>query len=153
LSVARGKAHGVELRAAVLTSLLSGSSVQETARVNKLSERTVRLWWTQAGLNPNAGAIGKEVALETKADLGELVSEYLSETLTTLSVQSRHFRDRAWLAEQRAGELAILHGVLNDKAVRIIAALRPDHDALERPGPAELPPPPVSGGAVERADD
>jgi transposase-like protein len=146
--VARGKAHGVELRAAVLTSLLSGSSVRETARVNKLSERTVRLWWTQAGLNPNAGAIGKEVALEKKAGLGELVGEYLSETLTTLGVQARHFRDPGWLAEQSAGDLAILHGVLNDKAVRILGALRPDEP--EQPA---LPPPPVSGGAVERTDD
>jgi transposase-like protein len=125
--VARGKAHGVELRAAVLTSLLSGSSVTETARVNRLPERTVRQWRREAGLDPQSDFAGSPVLpAEKRADLGELVSEYLSETLTTLGVQSRHFRDRAWLAEQSAGDLAILHGVLNDKAVRILSALQPD---------------------------
>jgi hypothetical protein len=45
--------------------------------------------------------------------------------LETLEAQARAFRDPAYLARQPAGELAVLHGVLADKLIRILSAFEP----------------------------
>lgn len=61
---------------------------------------------------------------EKKRDVADLVTGYLKESLVTLRVQLEHCRDKDWLKDQSAGDVAILHGVLHDKAVRILSAIR-----------------------------
>jgi transposase-like protein len=117
--VARGTAHSDQTKAAVLAALLAGQSVSAVAESYSLSRSTVVAWRNSAGLGST------HVEQEKKSELGDLIADYLREVLTTLSVQARAFRDEAWLGKQPASEVAVLHGVLTDKAIRILGALDP----------------------------
>lgn len=85
-----------------------------------VSERTAKRW-----LNTNP--TGKKNAAKKKEQHDQAVSDlmltYLRTLLTTLNVQVEFFSDTDWLAEQTAGEIAILHGVLADKGSRIMDIL------------------------------
>lgn len=109
--MARGKAHSPELRAQVLAALMAGQGVSEVAKQYGLDKGLVSRW---RSLQP--------VATKTDPDLEDLIGEYLRETLITLAVQQRHFRDPEWLAQQSASELGVLHGISVDKAIRILGA-------------------------------
>jgi transposase-like protein len=119
--------HSDETKAAVLAALLAGQSVTAVAAEYKVARETVRKWRRAAGMD--AGSV---VSQQKKADIGDLVASYLRELLQTLAVQQRHFRDKAWLGQQSAADLAVLHGVSADKAFRILEAIRPD-DGPESP--------------------
>jgi len=114
--MARGKAHKDETRAAVVADLLAGDSVTATAAAHGLPESTVRTWGQDSGID------FAELRAEKKEALVELISAYLCENLRTLRAQSIFFRSPTWLFRQPAGELAVLHGVMADKALRILEA-------------------------------
>src|SRR5262245_12470216 len=127
--------HDRETRAAVLAALLSGSTVSDIARRLDLPITTIRRWRDQAGIGPKAPADRHALGDETKRDLGSLVAEYLNDILISLRAQAVHTRDKAWLDRQNAHDLAILHGTLNDKAVRLLGALHVD-EPITLPDPA-----------------
>lgn len=129
------KPHDQEARAAVLAAILSGSSLAEISRAMKIPEATVGRWRDQAGLGTKPPQ-PHELGPERKADLGVRVGEYLDELLIALRAQASHTRDPEWLQRQNAHQLAILHGVLADKAIRILGALRSDEPLqLDAPAP------------------
>lgn len=110
-------AHPEELRAAVLAALLAGQSVSKVAQEYQLPKGTVSAWKKRLETTQNA---------TQKKEIGELLVEYLRTNLNTLRTQSEVFADKAWLKKQAAGELAVLHGVLTDKTVRLLEALSKD---------------------------
>ena len=125
--------HSPEVRAAVMAALLAGQGVNETARQYKLLPSTVSRWRAKI---PGATAKLEEHA-ETPHEFDELLANYLRETLQTLAVQVQFFRDTAWLAKQGASEVAILHGVITDKAIRLLeAAQAAGEREAEPPAPA-----------------
>jgi transposase-like protein len=126
-----GQPHSDETKAAVLSALLAGQSVTAVAQQFHLSRDTVRAWRSAAGLSQGAPAVSQQ----KRAEIGELLIGYLREVLTTLRVQQRAFREKDWLAAQSASELAVLHGVSFDKAVRLLEALQSsDEGAGSEPG-------------------
>lgn len=106
-----------ETKAAAMAALLAGQSVGEVAREYKIPRGTVRSWKAKA----ESG--GETVATQKKEEIGDLLVAYLETNLRTLRAQSEFFADREWLKEQNAQELAILHGVVTDKTVRLLEAL------------------------------
>jgi len=120
--MARGVPHSEETHAAVLAALLEGQGVMHVAQAFKLNHKTVCEWRDAAGITSTPVERQKRVALS------DLAADYLIETLTTLAVQQRHFRDTGWLEQQNAADLATLHGVSADKAFRLLAALQADDD-------------------------
>jgi transposase-like protein len=115
----RGKAHDPELRAAVLSALLAGQSISSVAREYRIDRASVIAWRNAAGIGSTP------VQPQKRVEIGDLLSDYLREVLGTLAVQARTFRDEAWLRKQDASEAAVLHGVLTDKAIRLLEALDP----------------------------
>lgn len=107
-------------KAAVLAALLEGQGTAKVAADFKLPAGTVKAWRSrmQQGASPL-----RDVATEKKDAIGALLIEYLHTNLETLRQQSLFFRDVAWLKGQSAGELAVLHGVMTDKAIRLLEAL------------------------------
>jgi hypothetical protein len=78
---------------------------------------------------------------EKKEELGELIAELLGENLRGLRAIAGLASDRTWTEKQNAADLAIFYGVLADKAVRILGALKPseDNDTLRAiPGEARI---------------
>lgn len=125
----RGQPHSEELRAQVMAALLAGQSVGEVAKAYQLHKSVVSRW---KGELP-AGEL-QQVATKKADEFGDLLSGYLREVLTTLSVQAEFARDKAWLAKQPASEVAVLHGVLTDKAIRLLEAS--EHASEEDDSPA-----------------
>ena len=109
------KHHDPETKAQAMAALLAGQGVSEVAREYKLPESTVSRWKKKA----------REEAGRTE-DVGALLLAYLTENLRTLRAQAETFRDREWLRKQGAADAAVLHGVLTDKAVRLLEALDPN---------------------------
>lgn len=112
--------HPSDVRAAVMAALLSGQGVTETAEKFGLPVDTVKSWRRRFRM----GAPDAPDAPVKRSDIAGLVFAYLDETLTTLAAQQRFFRNEDWLAKQPANELAVLHGVSCDKAVRLLEALQ-----------------------------
>ncbi len=105
--------YSEETKAAVMAALLSGQSVGQVAREYHIPKGTVSGW--------------KKVAIPNdatqKKDIGVLLLAYLETNLETLRAQAEHFRDFKWLTKQNAADLAVLHGVMTDKAIRLLEAM------------------------------
>lgn len=116
------RSYSDEQKAQVIAALLAGQSVREVARAYKIPASTVAGW--------SAARTARDpIAPDTKKEIGALILEYLREVLTTLVAQQRVFRDETWLKRQAASEVAVLHGVLADKGIRLLEALADDGDA------------------------
>lgn len=113
-------------KAAVMAALLAGQSVEEIAKKYKVPENTLKSWKSRQGGNSVA-----TVATHKKEHIGDLLIDYLSEALITLKAQVVIFRNENWLKTQSAQELAVLHGVVTDKAIRLLEALQSDADEGE----------------------
>lgn len=110
-----------ETKAAVLAALLTGEAYRAVSERFDVPVATLQYWHQQTVPKPY-DAIGTE----KKDELGELVTEYVRESLRTLRVQAEQFAGREWLAKQNAADAAILHGVLADKTIRVIQAIHDD---------------------------
>jgi len=105
-----------EIKAQVMAALLAGQSVNEVAKTYRIPVGTVKSWRRNSReFHPVDPQKGQEI--------GELVLAYLRENLITLRAQVEHFRDPKWLSRQDASELAVLHGVVTDKAIRLLEAI------------------------------
>ena len=101
-----------------MAALLTGQSVSSVARDWNMPKGTVSRWKYEA-----------QGVADPKSEIGELLLDYLRAALRTLCVQQEMFSDQTYLRKQPASELAVLHGVIADKAIRIlegIAANAPD---------------------------
>jgi len=113
-----GVPHSGEVKAAVMAALLAGQSVPDTARQYRLPISTIRNWRMDI---PPSQLI--EVQLQKREEIGDLLLDYLSTALVTLQLQAQHFGDADWLTKQQADAAAVLHGVITDKAIRLLEAL------------------------------
>jgi transposase-like protein len=104
-----------ETRAAVMTALLTGQSVSSIAKQYDIPKGTVSNWKRGVG-----GAIKRTQKTE---HIGELLVKYLQTNLEALSSQAEQFKDTDWLRKQTASDAAVLHGVMTDKAIRLLEAL------------------------------
>lgn len=105
-----------ETKAQVMAALLAGQSVNEVAARYQIPAGTVKSW------RRNSREF-RPVDLQKSTEIGELLLDYLRENLVTLKAQVEHFRDPKWLSRQDASELAVLHGVVTDKAIRLLEAI------------------------------
>ena len=108
------KPYSADLKAAVMAALLSGQSIGQVARDYHLPKGTVSNWKNR----PSSLKNGTQ-----KSDIGDLVLKYLRTNLEALSAQAEMFKDRTWLSQQSASEVAVLHGVMTDKAIRLLEAM------------------------------
>lgn len=104
-----------DTKAAVMAALLTGQSVASVATEYDIPKGTVKYWRAQAG-------VSSQVDPQKKGEIGDLLLAYLRANLTALEAQAQVFADKAWLKNQPASELAVLHGVMTDKAVRLMEA-------------------------------
>ena len=107
-----------EIKAQVMAALLAGQAVSLVAKEYAIPKRTVAHWKNTA--------IAKVQSDGTKKSdgptLDQLLRAYADTNLVTLREQSVFFRDPKWLHRQSASELAVLHGVIADKTIRILEA-------------------------------
>ncbi len=119
-----------EQKATALAGLLTGIPAAQIAAEMGIPTSTI-FHWKQVELNPTERGMIQTVQATTayekkeegKEELGELVTEYLRESLRTLRLQAREFASHDWLQKQSANDVAILHGVLADKTIRVLSAI------------------------------
>ena len=110
-----------ETKAQVMAALLAGQSVSSAAQEYKIPKGTVSSW-RKVALSRAIGGMVETDATQKSVTLDDLLQGYVETNLVTLREQSQFFRDKDWLRRQPASELAVLHGVLADKTVRILEA-------------------------------
>ena len=101
-------------KAAALAALMAGQSLNSVSAEYHIPEGTLKYW--RARTRPSA------VDPQKAERIGGLLLDYLEANLAALRAQAEVFTDKRWLAEQGASEAAILHGVMTDKAIRLIEA-------------------------------
>ncbi len=111
-------AHDPETRAAALAALMEGQAVTSVADRYRIPPSTVSRWRKEAKRRARE-AIGDS----PDPTVGELLLGYLRANLETLRAQMVVFQDLEWLRNQDAADAAVLHGVLTDKAIRLLEAL------------------------------
>jgi transposase-like protein len=121
----RGKPHSAEVKAQVMAALMAGQGVSEVARAHDLPVKTVHEWAS----SPEFAKVRTQ-----KGDrVQELTFGYLEAVLTTLTKQAEAVSEKTYIHKQPASEIAVLHGVMADKAFRLLsaipsAAVQPDSD-------------------------
>ena len=122
--MATRRTYDPKVKAQVLVALLTGQGAEKVAQDYQIPVGTVKAWKAKA-----KGPGG--VATQKKEEIGQLLLGYLAVSLATLTKQAEVFADETWLKKQDASSVAVLHGVLADKAVRLLEALAPGPDAGE----------------------
>lgn len=107
------------VKAAATAALMAGQSINSVAREYNLPKGTVGDWKDAA--NAHSDGVGSDPT--QKDEVGNALLGYLRANLHALRVQAELFADRAWLEKQEAQEIAVLHGIMTDKAVRLLEAL------------------------------
>ncbi len=120
--MAKRRKYEPTVKAQVLAALLTGQGAEKVAQQYQVPVGTVRGWKAKAKADNG-------VITQKKEKIGELILEYLTVSLSTLKKQAEFFADETWLRKQDASSVAVLHGVLADKAVRLLEALAPGADA------------------------
>jgi len=116
------RSYSDDTKAEVMAALLQGQRVTNIADEYDIPQSTVSGWkkkvQQKADMDLDDQAIQKK-----EAELGGLLMEYLQENVKALRAQAEQFSDEEWLKKQSASEVATLHGVMTDKAVRLLEAL------------------------------
>lgn len=119
------RTYSADTKAAVMAALLGGQSVPQAAAAYRIPLGTVKMW--SASLAEQRAELAAGAASQPeptpKNRIGELLVAYLEANLRALAAQADVFTDRAWLEKQSASDAAVLHGVMTDKAVRLLEAL------------------------------
>ncbi len=115
------QAHDNEIKAQVMAALLAGQSVSSAAREYKIPKGTVSGWRKEALVKMERSQVGEDPT-QKSVTIDDLLLDYVHVNLVTLRAQSEFFRDKEWLKQQPASELAVLHGVVADKTIRILEA-------------------------------
>ena len=110
-----------QIKAQALAALFAGQSYTEVARVFGVPVGTLKSWKSRDAAGIETGDATSATAKRER--IGILLLEYLEINLETLKVQQIAFRNEDWLAKQSASEVAILHGVSFDKAIRLLEGL------------------------------
>ena len=111
--------HSDETKAAAMAALLAGQSISSVAKEYKLPKGTVSDWKRKAAAT--VGGVGENPT--QNGEIGDRLLVYLQASLDALAAQARLFGDPTWLRTQDASQLAVLHGVQTDKAIRLLEAM------------------------------
>lgn len=104
-----------EVKAMVMAALLEGQSIPKVAEMYSVPRGTISGWKKVL-----KATIRTEATQKDETSLDSLLLGYVSENLVTLREQAKFFRNPEWLKHQEASELAVLHGVLTDKSIRLL---------------------------------
>ena len=59
----------------------------------------------------------------TRAEIGDMILTYLRASLYSLTQQAELMADRDYLSAQDIKDIAVAHGIMADKTIRILSAL------------------------------
>lgn len=104
--------------AKIITCLVSGKTIEETSKELDISET----WVIRVRAELPQEFITQFAAAKTN-EISELIEQGLRAQLLAMIKMVEVTNDEVWLKAQRAPELATFFGVINDKTVRVLAAI------------------------------
>jgi transposase-like protein len=110
-----------ELKAVAMAALLSGQSINAVAEKYNIPKGTVAAWATRernAMRGDNSMVNGDQ-----RERIGELIIDNIEAMLVTTKEMLDVVKDKEWLTNQSASEVAVLYGVISDKTYRLLEAL------------------------------
>lgn len=137
------RSYTVEERATALSAMIAGESISHVATRMGIPEGTITTWRNRHLHHGPVGAVVEaartlprmpsardmaDAREDAREELGQLVGDYLTAGLKALRAQAEFAAERTWLEKQNAADLAIFHGVLADKLIRVLGSLRPVDD-------------------------
>jgi hypothetical protein len=121
----KGKPKDDPTRASVMAALLAGQGVNEIARALKLAKSTVSRYKNE--LLPSQL---EQVGTQKRDKITALIEAHLETSLTCANTLAKKAAsNQKWFAQQSAEGIAVLYGVLSDKAIRILEAIEPAEEA------------------------
>jgi len=106
--------HSPETKAAAIAALLAGQSISSVAKEYKVPKGTVHGWRNQSRTI--------SMSTEKKEEFGDLLEAALRSYIAATRSIAENVQDKNYIKSQPASELAVLFGVINDKAFRMIEA-------------------------------
>lgn len=120
-----------ELIARVVAAVMAGASVNAVAKEYRIPKGTVSAWVKRKGgeqvLADRRDAVAT-AATQKRERIGDLIIDNLEAQLEATKSIAKVVQDGDWIRKQPASELAVLFGVISDKAFRILEALPGDDD-------------------------
>lgn len=110
-------------KATVMAALLAGQSIPQVAKEYNIPKGTLSDWRKLARTT-----VRNDPTQKGETTIDAMLRAYVNENLTTLREQAIFFRDTDWLSKQEASSLAVLHGVLADKSIRLLEVFGGDPD-------------------------
>jgi len=107
-------------KSAVMAALLTGQSINYVAKEYKIPRGTIASWSRNLQRNHT-------VSTEKRERIGQLIIDNVEAEFETMIAMQDVFTDKDWLKKQSASELAVLYGVIKDKAIRVLEALPGDN--------------------------
>lgn len=114
----RGRKHSDEVQAQVMAALLAGQGVTEVSEQYNLPDSTVSD--LRKRVDEEFGNLRNK---NRGAQIENLLFDYLTANLTALKKQAEAVSENEYIQRQPAGEIAVLHGVMADKSVRLLEAI------------------------------
>lgn len=100
-----------------MAALLAGQGVTEVATQYSIDKSIVSRW--RSAMPEDQLQL---IATKKGEEIERLLYSYLTQTLTTLEQQARVVGEREYIIKQSADSLAVLHGVMADKSIRLLEA-------------------------------
>src|SRR5690348_17439150 len=101
-----------------MAALLAGQGISEVATQYELPESTIREWRDTLTSQQFA-----EIRAKKGEEIERLLFGYLTSNLAALDAQAKVVSEREYIIKQPADSLAVLHGVMADKSIRLLEAI------------------------------
>ena len=131
--MARGSPHPPEVRAAVVSALVSGQQLSKVCKQYGVSRSTALFW-----RNADFGSV-QPMHAHTRESVGRLILDTVIDSLEALRVQARVIGREDWVEKQSAAELAELRKVEWDRLLRLLAGFQSEDQPKLGPG-EDVPP-------------
>lgn len=114
--MAKGVERDEATKAAVMAALLTGQSINYCVKEYKIPRGTVAQWSRDLS-RVRTGTY------EKRERIGQLIIDNVEAEFETMIAMQDVFTNQEWLKKQSASELAVLYGVIKDKAIRVLEAI------------------------------
>ena len=123
------RGYSDEEKAAVLTALLTGQSVNQVAKEYKIPKGTISSW--QKREQEKLSEIRQDAAQQlsggqAQSDFGRRLANYMEKSIDSLTSQVEVMGDKSYLRDKGMQEVAMAHGIQMDKLIRILEAMNRD---------------------------
>jgi len=112
----KNSSYSIEVRSLVLAGLMTGKTATEISELYNIPQPTVTRWKQQI----------PELMRELEFDQREMIRlnlfNIIIQSQYALLKQIEVFSNTEWLAQRSAKSLTILHGVMQDKIIRLLEA-------------------------------